>query len=51
MVPLGPRFPDHDFSLTRISETASLKDKLTIAQEVSIYITYGMVPLLVTLTD
>ena len=43
MIPLGPRFPHHEFSSTQVSETAGLKDKLTIAQ--------GMVPLLVTLPD
>jgi len=39
------------FLKSNIAKTVRLKDKVTITQEETIYLTYGMVLCLVTLTD
>ena len=47
-----PSFQGHgSFEVEYRKKTAPLKDKVTIAQEETIYLTYGMVLCLVTLTD
>jgi len=47
-----PDFKVTTFLKSNIRKTARLKDKVTIAQEeTKVYLTYGMVLCLVTLTD
>jgi len=49
--PLTPISSSRHFLKWLIVKTAPLKDKVTIAQEETIYLTYGIVLCLVTLTD
>jgi len=49
---LWPEFQGHDIFWSRISEkTARLKDKKLLLHKRNVYLTYGMVLCLVTLTD